>query len=287
MNESGYHDTIPMKAENIKMYNNKCSFESVLSKERNVEEDSKKIELLEILVGGITHDFRNCLTSILGSISILKLSLENNTELNNLLLEAEKAAINARFLTQQLQNFSKEGIILEKELTSVNPLLEDSVKSLLRGTKIKSQFELNQDLWYVKVNQYQINQVINNIVINAMQALPNGGILKVSTKNKNLTPNTLIYPLEPGKHVQISIEDNGTGISIEHLSRIFDPYFTTKKEGSGLGLVTSYNIIKNYGGLITVNSQIGVGTTFHIYLPSSYDSTYQEKLVIEQCAEKR
>ncbi len=173
----------------------------------------------------------------------------------------------AKDLTHQLITFSMGGAPIKKT-TDIVELIKGSVSFALRGSNIRCEFFISDALRPVEVDERQINQVINNLIINANQAMPKGGMINVGIENISAGAQDIL-PLREGKYVKVSISDQGVGISEEHLKNIFDPYFTTKQKSSGLGLTTSYSIIKNHNGLITVESEIGVGTTFHIYLPVS------------------
>ncbi|MCK5099309.1 MAG: response regulator, partial [Desulfobacteraceae bacterium] len=150
-----------------------------------------------------------------------------------------------------------------------------------RGSNVGYEFSIEPDLFPVKVDEGQVNQVINNIVINASHAMPDGGVVKIKARNINIGPdNTFVTPLKPGQYIQISIKDSGVGISDKDLKIIFDPYFTTKSKGSGLGLATSHSIIEKHEGFIAVKSNKIRGTTFHIYLPAfpgEIDESMDEK----------
>jgi PAS domain S-box-containing protein len=250
---------------------------------------AQKLESIGILAGGIAHDFNNILTAILGNVSLAKMYLEAGEETDKVierLAEADRASMRAKDLTQRLLTFSKGGAPI-KALASVEELLRDSVAFALRGSNVGCEFSIPDDLWPVEVDEGQVSQVINNLVINADQAMPEGGVIRVSAENVILEAGEVITvstedvvlwaehspPLEDGEYVKISIQDGGIGISQEHLERVFDPYFTTKQRGSGLGLTTSYSIIKNHGGHITVESQVGVGTAVHFYLPAFPERT--------------
>jgi PAS domain S-box-containing protein len=243
-----------------------------ISDRKKMEEEllkNRKIESIGTLAGGIAHDFNNILTAILGNISLARM----NTSTNNLeksigrLTEAEKACLRAKDLTQQLLTFSRGGAPVKK-ISSCAELLKESAGFALRGSKCQCESSIPGDLLAVEVDEGQISQVIHNLIINADQAMPQGGTIQVSAENIEVRkPHAL--PLPDGKYVKISIKDHGIGISEAHISKIFDPYFTTKQKGSGLGLATSYSIVKNHGGYITVKSHLGDGTTFTFYLPAS------------------
>ena len=225
-----------------------------------------KLESVGALAGGIAHDFNNLLTGIMGNISLAKRYIEPGEAFDRL-LEAEKASVRAKDLTQQLLTFSTGGAPIKKTI-SIADLIKDSVDFALRGSNIRCEFSLPDNLSLVEADEGQMNQVIVNLVINAKEAMPEGGILKIGAKNISIGRRGAL-PLRLGKYVEVSMEDTGVGISRKHLERIFEPYFTTKQQGSGLGLPTAYSIIKNHGGYITTRSTPTVGTTFYIYLPAS------------------
>lgn len=249
-----------------------------ITERRKADEEREKIQRLEsigILAGGIAHDFNNLLAGILGNIDLAKMLVKPGDKLYKRLEDTETASLRARDLTQQLLTFSKGGEPVKKDF-SVPALLRDSIGFTLSGSNVRCEFLIPDDLWPVNADEGQINQVINNIVINAVQAMPGGGVISVSCNNVLIGAKDTI-PIEKGQYVKITLQDRGTGISEEHLARIFDPYFTTKEGGKGLGLATCYSIIKRHGGHITVDSQLGVGTAFHIYLPASPDAVLVEK----------
>lgn len=227
----------------------------------------QKLESLGVLAGGIAHDYNNILTGILGNISLAKMFASPEDRIIKRLEQAELAALRAKTLTQQLLTFARGGTPI-KRTVSVASLLEESVKFALRGSNVRCEFEIAPGLSAADIDEGQISQAIHNIVINAVQAMPEGGVLRVTARN-HFFHDVEGLPLEAGSYVQISIRDEGYGIPKEHLSRIFDPYFTTKQEGSGLGLATAYSIIRKHGGVITADSELGVETTFVIYIPAS------------------
>jgi PAS domain S-box-containing protein len=241
-----------------------------ITERKKMEEEllrAQKLESVGILAGGIAHDFNNILTAIIGNISLAKNQITPEDEIFDLLNEVEIASTRAQGLTKQLLTFSKGGTPV-KETTSIKDIIKESTLFAMRGSKSICEFSISEDLWPVEVDVGQFNQVINNIMINASQAMPLGGTIKVTIENLIIGDRDNL-PIKPGRYIYISIADQGIGIAEDYLSKIFDPYFTTKQEGSGLGLATTYSIIKRHDGHIIVESQLGVGTTIHIYLPAS------------------
>ena len=228
---------------------------------------TQKLESIGTLAGGIAHDFNNLLQSIFGYISMAKLRILNPRESLSVLSQAEKALDMSVSLTKQLLTFSKGGKPVKKPV-SLMPLIENAANFALSGSQSSCQFDIGPDLWQADADEGQLGQVIQNIVLNADQAMPEGGTIVIAAKNV-LKPDNEHPELPKGKYVEISVKDSGIGIPEKYLSKIFDPYFTTKEKGSGLGLATSYSIIKNHGGLISVTSEPGNGTTFFIYLPAT------------------
>ncbi len=228
---------------------------------------AEKMQSISQLAGGIAHDFNNMLTAVLGNISVARMGLGEGHAEAEKLLSAEKAALQARSLTQQLLTFSKGGEPIT-EATTIDRLVEDCAQFLLRGSKVKCELHKDDPLHAVEVDRGQIAQVVNNLIINANQAMPEGGVLTVSLRNVRVAANEL-PPLHAGRYVCISVKDQGVGIDPQHISRIFDPYFTTKEEGNGLGLASCFSIVRNHQGLITVDSTLGEGAEFRVYLPEA------------------
>jgi PAS domain S-box-containing protein len=241
---------------------------------------AKKLESIGILAGGIAHDFNNILTGILGNISVAKAKVNSEDEIFKTLVKAEKASLRAKDLTQQLLTFSKGGAPI-KETTSIGELIEDSANFVLRGSNVKCEFSIPDGLWPVEIDKGQINQVLNNLIINADQSMPDGGVINVSAENVSISAKDTL-PLKKGRYIKIIIKDQGIGIPEQHLQKIFDPYFTTKKKGDGLGLATSYSIVKNHKGHIQVESKLGAGSTLIIYLPASRKKITKKKLPEEK-----
>ena len=242
---------------------------NITERKRLEEELSKaqKLESLGVLAGGIGHDFNNLLSGIMGNISLAKIEAERGESIMESLDEALRVSVKASALTRQLLVFSKGGAPVRKA-ASITDVLLDSTAFTLRGSKVRCKFKIAKGLWPVKVDIGQFSQVIHNLVINAMQAMSGGGQMRLEAENVHLK-KVFDLPLVPGRYVVIKAQDQGSGIEPEYLPKIFDPYFTTKSEGSGLGLTMSYTIIKRHDGHIAVESEVGKGTTFQIYLPAT------------------
>ncbi|MBA3961993.1 MAG: PAS domain S-box protein [Chthoniobacterales bacterium] len=237
------------------------------------EAERRKAETLDqlgLLAGGIAHDFNNLLTAIIGNISLVSMLLPPNDQIIERLSDAKNASLRARDLAQQLLTFARGGAPI-KQTASAAKLIEETVSFSLRGTQSRSEINTAPDLWPAEFDSGQISQVIANLVVNADQAMPDGGTVHVRCENYSATADAVDLPrgLAVGEYIQIQVTDEGVGISEKCLKRIFDPYFTTKAHGSGLGLATTYSIIKNHGGLILVESELQRGTTFTVYLPAS------------------
>lgn len=254
-----------------------------ITEQKKMEEERMRIEKLEsikTLSGGIAHDFNNLLTCIMGNISLARRNVEHGAKAFEELEDAEKATLKASDLTQQLLTFSKGSVPIRKTI-SIGSLIKDATKFTLRGSKTRPEFSLPRDLWTVKADEGQINQVICNIVINADQAMPQGGVINIEAKNQ-VFKSSKDLPQPSGNYAEIIIKDNGIGIPKEHYTRIFDPYFTTKQEGSGLGLATANSIVRSHGGYINFESEQNVGTTFRIYLPASGKAALKkEKITVK------
>jgi PAS domain S-box-containing protein len=244
-------------------------FRDVTEKRRLDEERQKadKLESLGVVAGGIAHDFNNLLTAILGNIS-LALLCAPDPEVGERLGAAKRATNRAQELAQQLLTFAKGGAPV-KQTASMAQLLRDTLSLTLHGSKAHCEFQVSDDLWPVDIDPGQMSQVINNLAMNADQAMPAGGVLHVQAENIELVTHSVSLGLDAGRWVRISLQDQGIGIPEEYLKKIFDPYFTTKPKGSGLGLATAYSIVKNHHGIIAVDSKPGQGSTFTICLPAS------------------
>lgn len=241
-----------------------------ITERKKIDEEllkAQKLESIGVLAGGIAHDFNNLLTAIMGNISLSKMSLKSNDKVQQRLEEAQRACDKARDLATQLLTFSKGGRDGMKESCSMEQVIRDTTNLAMSGTNLEFKFFVEEDVWPVEIDQGQLSQVISNILINASQAMTNEGKITIKLANTYASKEKGI-PLSEGRYVKTSIEDEGIGIPKEYLSRIFDPYFTTKQEGNGLGLATSYSIIKNHGGYIAVESELHAGTKFYIYIPA-------------------
>jgi PAS domain S-box-containing protein len=224
-----------------------------------------KLRSLGILAGGIAHDFNNMLTGIFGYISLAKQSLNERDPAYKFLEKAEKSSERAEHLTKQLLTFSKGGEpVLEN--VDIATLIKETVKFHLRGSKIKPIFNFDNTSIKIKVDKGQISQVLANLTVNASEAMPQGGNIYISLSN---TENPL--PDLKGNFLKITFQDEGIGISPDIIDKIFEPYFTTKSAGNGLGLATVYSIITKHNGKILVESEQGKGTTFTIFLPADLE----------------
>jgi PAS domain S-box-containing protein len=225
---------------------------------------ASKLESLGVLAGGIAHDFNNILTSILGNISLAKMTLPEKHEARDLLSDAEKASFRAKSLTQQMLALAQGGVPVKRS-TSIRDLVIECSSFVLRGSAISCDINIPADIPQISVDDGQIFQVMNNLFINAMQAMPEGGTITVDGAVEILPAGNAHY-LREGDYIRISVRDTGTGIPKEILEKIYDPYFTTKSSGHGLGLSTAFSIISKHGGNIEVTSEPG-NTIFSIFLP--------------------
>ncbi len=228
---------------------------------------SHKLESIGVLAGGIAHDFNNILSAILGNISIALSLIGPESELYELLKASEKASLRARGLTRQLLTFARGGEPVKK-VSAIEEIIRDCAGFVLRGSNVKCEFHFAPDLRPVNIDADQISQVIQNIIINADQAMPDGGMITIDCANyMQETPDHTLLPTGP--YIRITITDQGRGIPAEILDQIFDPYFTTKKSGSGLGLAITHSIIRKHGGHIEIESPPGRGTRVTIFLPAA------------------
>ncbi len=258
----------PISDKNSKMIGSVLVFRDItdMKKMQNESMKSEKLKSVGVLAGGIAHDFNNILAAILGNISLAKLQIDQdiNSKALKLLEGAEKASLRARNLTQQLLTFSKGGEPVKK-VELISEIIKDSADFILSGSKVHCEYDIEENLWPVNIDTGQMSQVVQNIIINAMHAMPGGGRIDISCANFSNTGRP-VASLSDGNYVRISIKDQGTGISKGLMDKIFDPYFTTKREGSGLGLALTHSIITKHQGHIEVQTG-SWGTNFIIYLP--------------------
>ncbi len=243
--------------------------EDVTEKER-MEAGIRKAEHLEslgLLAGGIAHDFNNLLAGIFGYVGLAREFGKHDDRIKDCLDKAMTVFGQAKSLTQQLLTFSKGGSPVRK-LASISELLRDLSSFVLSGTNVKPELVLPGDLWACEVDIGQLSEVVNNCIINAQQAMPEGGVVTIGAENTTISDCGAL-PLKPGKYVRMFIQDSGVGISKQHLARVFDPFFTTKQKGSGLGLTIAYSIMQKHHGHIEITSEVGAGTLVQMYLPAS------------------
>jgi two-component system cell cycle sensor histidine kinase/response regulator CckA len=225
-----------------------------------------KLEAVGLLAGGIAHDFNNLLTGITGNIALAR---RDPARADDLLRRADAATHRAALLTQQLLTFARGGEPV-KSMLQMGALIQEVAEFSLHGSNVRLELDLSRDLWPVRADRGQLFQVIQNLVTNANEAMESGGRLRITARN--LRPGEAGLPeLEPGRYVHLMLQDEGVGIGLSEQSRIFDPYFTTKAQGSGLGLATAHSIVRRHGGAMTVVSRPQEGTTMQVYLPAACD----------------
>jgi PAS domain S-box-containing protein len=247
-----------------------CATVRDISERKEQENEKLKIEKLEslgVLAGGIAHDFNNILTGIMGNISFAQKFIDATHKAFKPLVQAEKASVRARDLSHQLLTFARGGEPIKRDV-SVRQLVNESVSLVLSGSNVKGMVDIPETVHTIEADEGQIAQVFHNIILNATQAMPGGGTLSVTAQNVVLGSTNALM-LKPGSYVTISFADEGCGISGNDLKKIFDPYYTTKSAGTGLGLASVHSIVNRHGGTIDVSSTVGQGTTFTIYLPST------------------
>ena len=245
-------------------------FRDITERRRTEEErlTTSKLESLGTLAGGIAHDLNNILTVISGNIGLAQIEAPSDCgSLLSFLSRAGQAAQHAAHLSSQLLTFSKGGAPLKK-VVSVGQLLEQAAEFSLYGSSLRADLDIAQDLWKAEVDAGQVEQVMNALIINARDAMPHGGTVRVSARNVEIDERSATL-LTPGRYVKVAITDRGTGVAEDLTTKIFDPYFTTKPAASGLGLAISYSIVKKHGGLLHLESSSPDGSTFAFYLPAS------------------
>ena len=240
-----------------------------VTQQRRAEEElfrASKLESIGVLAGGIAHDFNNILTAIIGNLALARLYTADDALLK-CVSESEKAALRARGLTQQLLAFSSGGKPIKK-IFLLAPLLDTIAEFALHGSNVRAQVQVPDDLWPIEGDEGQLSQVIHNLVLNAQQAMPEGGVVQLSARNTSIRATD--SAVAPGDYVEIVVRDRGVGIAPDDLAKIFDPFFTTKTHGSGLGLTSTYWIVKRHDGHIGVQSQPGRGAEFIVHLPRAH-----------------
>jgi len=236
------------------------------------EEEQQKVAKLEsigILAAGIAHNFNNILTVILGNIEIAKMDANQGSENREVLEQAEMASLKAKDLTAQLLTFAKGGAPIKK-ITSLAELIKNTADSALHGSNVKCHFSIAAALRQAEIDAVQVRQVIHNLTLNARQAMPAGGSIELKAENMTISTTNghdMKLMLQAGDYVMISVTDHGSGIPEKNMGKIFDPFFTTKAGAVGLGLATSFSIVRRHGGHISVDSKAGAGSTVYVYLP--------------------
>ncbi|MDX9721863.1 MAG: ATP-binding protein [Myxococcota bacterium] len=240
-----------------------------ITKQKQLESELRRAERLEslgLLAGGIAHDFNNILAALSGHVS-LALDDESLPEIiKDSLIEANESLFRARHLTNQLMTFSRGGAP-HREPTEFDGLVRQAAHFALHGSQTRLAIRLPDEPWLINGDQAQLSRVVHNLCLNAVQAMEGSGELRINAANLSIDASSALG-LSPGPYVRLSISDEGPGIEEQHRARIFDPYFSTKVEGSGLGLATSYSIVSRHQGMLTFESREGLGTTFHVYLPA-------------------
>jgi PAS domain S-box-containing protein len=248
---------------------------------RLAEEELQKrqrLESLGILAGGIAHDFNNLLLGIFANLEMAKLHIDGSNPAGEFLDGALSAFARTKALTQQLLTFSKGGTP-RKTAVSLDSLLKESAQLALSGSNVRAMFELDQNLSLVNADESQLSQILNNVLINSRQAMPDGGEVRIEAHNAVLDQSSAL-PLAPGTYVQLAITDQGAGIPLDILPNIFDPFFTTKEGGSGLGLATCFSIVARHGGHIFAETTMGSGTVITVLLPASASAEAEQSVEI-------
>lgn len=256
--------------------------EKYLEQSKELEKESlksQKLESIGVLAGGIAHDFNNLLGIIIGNLDLAIHKTDQHSKVRAYLESAERASSKAIHLAQQLLTFSKGGSPVKKP-TNIKTLLHESAKFVLHGSNVSLEFNCrqcdacdnHQPSWRADLDSGQISQVVQNLVLNARQAMQDGGRIKITCDLVSNTDDDNTLFLRPGDYFKIDIEDTGRGIPEDIIDKIFDPYFTTKAGGSGLGLSLAYSIINKHGGHIYTRSTAGEGACFTIYLPAKYQT---------------
>ncbi len=265
-----------LKDENEQVVGTLGIFKDITEKKRLEEQiiQSQKWESVGVLASGVAHDFNNLLTAIMGNITLAQMYSKPEDKVYQLLAESEKACNKARELTDRLTAFSKRGDVPPKKVGDITETLKEVAGSILMGSNITGDFHLQKDLWVIEYDDDLIRQMITDIVTNAREAMPGGGQVEIATENVTLPVQGVgaVPEMRAGKYIKIVFQDHGTGIPKEHLSKVFDPYFSTKEmgvqKGMGLGLASVYSIARKHGGYVEIESSDESGTTISVYLPA-------------------
>jgi PAS domain S-box-containing protein len=254
-------------------------FQDITAKLKFEEEllKTQKLESIGMLAGGIAHDFNNILSGFLGNVQLAKIAARRGRSVDTYLDGMEKSITRATLLTKQLLTFSKGGVPV-KETLALGPIIQKILDIHMHAPNISFEVNFPDTLWPVDIDQEQIRQAIDNIICNAEQAMPKGGVIKIAAENidwEEYQAQTLI----PGRYIRLSITDQGAGIPEEYQSQIFDPFFSTKPKKNGLGLTTAYSILKRHEGCITFESSEKKGTTFYLYLPVTAKNTTNKEIM--------
>jgi CheY-like chemotaxis protein len=227
----------------------------------------QRLQSLGVLAGGIAHDFNNILTAIMTNLSMARFYGALDDEVSQMLADAEKASLRAKGLTEQLLTFAKGGDPIKRTMR-LSTFLKDSVLFALSGSNARCEFSMPEEPWMIDADEGQLSQVFQNLVINADQAMPEGGVIRIHVENVHVGDEESVR-VKGGRYVKVSVTDQGNGMPEEQLSKIFDPFFTTKERARGLGLTIAFSVVNRHGGHIEVVSELGEGTVFHIYLPAT------------------
>lgn len=230
-------------------------------------ERAARLESLGLLAGGIAHDFNNLLTVVITNLGLAGMEDDVGAPARRLISDAERGAMRAAEITQQLLTFSKGGDPV-RAAVSLPEVVREAAEFAGHGSNVRREYSIGPELWPANIDRAQIGRVVHNLVLNAAQAMPEGGVVRISLSNTVVRPGA-IPTLAPGRYIKLTIADNGKGIDREHISRVFEPYFTTKSRNHGLGLATVHSIVKKHQGHVSVESELGAGTAFHLWLPAA------------------
>lgn len=245
-------------------------FRDVTEKQRTEEAllRARQLESIGVLAGGIAHDFNNILTALFGNVSLIRLHTPPQSPVLSLLDQVDQAFYRARDLTQQLLTFAKGGAPI-KRAGSFRDLVEETTRFLLHGTNAAVEFQWPDDFWVAEFDPGQMSQAVSNIILNAVQAMPGGGLIRITGFNVPRGREEMPL-LKDGPYVRVSIKDQGPGIPEADRERVFHPYFSTKDSGTGLGLATTYSVLQRHGGQVAVGGDVGGGAVFDMYLPATH-----------------